>query len=133
MSWRIPAWCQCIGPVLTLILTSSMPESPRVSINLYVLILLYILTPLKWLVKRGRKEEARRVLVKYHANGYEYDALVAREFREICIAIEEEKNTKQISYLDFFRTPGNRHRLWILIVQGKFFRNISSSKVVFNS
>ena len=32
MGWRIPAWCQCIGPALTLILTSSIPESPRVGV-----------------------------------------------------------------------------------------------------
>ncbi|KAJ5634253.1 hypothetical protein N7528_002095 [Penicillium herquei] len=100
MAWRIPAWCQCIGPVMTLVLTSTMPESPR------------------WLVKRGRLDEARNILVKYHANGKEDDALVVYEFGEICNAITEEQNIKQVAYSDFLKTPGNRHRLLILFVQG---------------
>lgn len=58
------------------------------------------------------------MLVKYHANGKEDDELVAHEFGEICRAIEDEKNAKQISYSDFLKTPGNRHRLMILFVQG---------------
>ncbi|KAJ5379847.1 uncharacterized protein N7496_002275 [Penicillium cataractarum] len=100
MAWRIPAWLQVCGPSVTLILTATMPESPR------------------WLVRNRRLEDARKVLVKYHANGLEDDPLVDYEFREICAAIEEEQNAKQIKYTDFLRTPGNRHRLMILIVQG---------------
>ncbi|KAJ5721741.1 uncharacterized protein N7483_009675 [Penicillium malachiteum] len=110
MAWRIPAWCQCIGPVITLLLTASMPESPR------------------WLVKRGRLDEARNILVKYHVNGKEDDALVVHEFGEICSAITEEQNIKQVSYSDFLKTPGNRHRLLILFVQGQgpYYANLTT-------
>ncbi|KAK1855371.1 hypothetical protein CCHR01_01992 [Colletotrichum chrysophilum] len=100
MSWRIPCWTQLVGPILTLALTSTMPESPR------------------WLVKKGRLANARTILIKYHANGKEDDDLVEYEFREIVEALKLEDLNKQTTYLDFFRTPGNRHRLLILVVLG---------------
>ncbi|KAF9875365.1 hexose transporter protein [Colletotrichum karsti] len=77
-------------------------------------------TPLAvtWLVKEGRSTQARAVLVKYHANGKEDDELVDYEFREIVDAMKLEDLNKQTTYLAFFETPGNRHRLMILIVVG---------------
>jgi hypothetical protein len=66
----------------------------------------------------GRAQEARNVLVKYHANGAEDDALVAYEFREIVAAINDEEMLPQTRYLDFLKSPGNRHRLLIIVVVG---------------
>ncbi|KAF4830873.1 Lactose permease [Colletotrichum tropicale] len=72
----------------------------------------------QWLVKKGRLANARTILIKYHANGKEDDELVEYEFREIVEALKLEDLNKQTTYLDFFRTPGNRHWLLILIVLG---------------
>lgn len=58
------------------------------------------------------------MLIKYHANGKEDDELVAYEYNEIVQAIKAEDNLPQTSYLDFVRSPGNRHRLLILVVVG---------------
>lgn len=69
-------------------------------------------------MKKGRLANARTILIKYHANGKEDDELVEYEFREIVEALKLEDLNKQTAYLDFFRTPGNRHRLLILIVLG---------------
>lgn len=40
------------------------------------------------------------------------------EFREICSFIEEEKHLPQTRYSDLLKTPGNRHRLLIIVVAG---------------
>ncbi|KAI8235335.1 hypothetical protein K4K55_004379 [Colletotrichum sp. SAR 10_96] len=79
---------------------------------------LWIGTCITWLVKKGRLANARTILIKYHANGKEDDELVEYEFREIVEAMKLEDLNNQTTYLDFFRTPGNRHRLLILTLLG---------------
>ncbi|GFZ47588.1 hypothetical protein JCM24511_05332 [Saitozyma sp. JCM 24511] len=90
--WRLPCIFQIVGPIIVLSLLSTAPESPR------------------FLVKRGRHEEALAMLAKYHANGDTDDQLVAWELKEITVALEQEELEKKSSYLDFFRTRGNRKR-----------------------
>lgn len=55
------------------------------------------------------------MLSKHHANGVADDPLVLWELAEIQAALNEERATQQTSYLDFFRTAGNRRRLVILL------------------
>lgn len=68
----------------------------------------------RFLVSKGKIEEARRILLKYHANGDEIigGPLVDFEMSEIQSAIEQEVIADKSSYKDFFRTPGNRKRLF---------------------
>lgn len=98
MSWRIPCFIQLVGPGVTLLMTATMPESPR------------------WLAKKGKTEKAKAILVKYHANGDETDELANYEYREIIHALEDEQHNSQTSYFNFFKTRGNIHRLWINVV-----------------
>jgi hypothetical protein len=67
-------------------------------------------------MKQGRIEEAHAMLAKYHANGDRDDPLVQLELREISAALEREEALKQVSFMDFTRTPGNRKRLWVLVM-----------------
>lgn len=61
------------------------------------------------------------MLCKYHANGAEDDALVAFEFKEMQEAIANEQAAKEgTSYKAFLKTPGNRHRLLIIVLVGLF-------------
>ncbi|KAJ6028326.1 hypothetical protein N7540_003902 [Penicillium herquei] len=99
-SWRIPCYLQLLGPIFVLIATARCPESPR------------------WLISKGRKEEASQILAKYHANGDMNDPLVQYEFREIEIALGIEQLSGEVSFMDFTKTKANRHRLLILIVVG---------------
>ncbi|KAL0943527.1 hexose transporter protein (Lactose permease) [Colletotrichum truncatum] len=102
-SWRIPSLLQAIPSVYQGLLIYFLPESPR------------------WLVSRGKVSEARAVLNKYHA-GEQGDSdispLVRYEMVEIEAAIELEKLQNKRSYLDFFATKGNRHRLIIAVTLG---------------
>lgn len=80
---------------------SGIPESPR------------------FLIAKDRSDEALHILAKFHAGGDLNNATVQYEYREIkeTIRIEQEAS-KATSYLDFFRTKGNRWRLAIIISLG---------------
>jgi len=80
-----------------------IPESPR------------------WLLSKDRESEALAILAKYHANGDDQDATVQFQFIEIRETLRlEYQSKKSSSYLDFFRTKGNRYRLLLLIGLGFF-------------
>jgi len=71
------------------------------------------------MVSKGKHQEAITLLAKYHANGDETDELVMYEFSEMKTAIETEAAAAAgTSYLTFFRTKGNRKRLYILVCLG---------------
>lgn len=56
------------------------------------------------------------MLAKYHGNGDRTNATVAFEFQEIKETLAMEFDAKKSSsYMDFLRTPGNRHRVVLLI------------------
>jgi MFS family permease len=75
----------------------------------------------RWLASKGRIEEVRAFLVKYHADGDENSPLVTFELEEITATLALETRVKQTtSYADMLRTKGNRHRLLISLTLGIF-------------
>nr|QFR37080.1 MFS transporter [Cyberlindnera americana] len=97
-SWRVPSIVQGFFPLVQAILIYFVPESPR------------------YLVSKGKNEEARTILLKFHGGNDEAvgGALVDFEMSEIELAIEQEKLADKFSYKSFFQTPGNRKRLFLL-------------------
>ena len=98
-AWRIPSILQGALPIFTIALIYLVPESPR------------------WLVQKGKYTEARSVLAKWHAGGDTDAPLVDFEMDQITLQIDTASTlSTSSSYLDFFRTKGNRHRLFILVM-----------------
>lgn len=98
-SWRSLTLLQCIPGILVLSCIYWIPESPR------------------WLVAKGRYEEAEQMLAHYHANGDRKNETVVFEFHEMkrTIELEFSAGKKSSSFLDFARTAGNRYRVMLLV------------------
>ena len=91
-----------------------VPESPR------------------FLIANDKQDQALQMLAKYHANGNVNDATVQFEYREIKETLAKElEHKKSSSYLDFFRTKGNRYRFIVLISLG-FFSQWSGNAIISN-
>ncbi|KAK4140307.1 general substrate transporter [Dichotomopilus funicola] len=102
-SWRIPALLQAIPSVVQLLFVYWVPESPR------------------FLMAKDKHDRALEILARYHANGDVNHPTVQFEYREIKETIRLEfEASKSSSYLDFFRTKGNRYRFAVLISLGIF-------------
>ncbi|CAN9397373.1 unnamed protein product [Alternaria alternata] len=64
-SWKLPVAIQLFWSLAQLSLIIFCPESPR------------------WLVRHGKQEKARSIMIRYHANGHDGDELVSSEFARI--------------------------------------------------
>ncbi|KAF2036550.1 general substrate transporter [Setomelanomma holmii] len=101
-AWRIPSVLQMMLPVLALPGLLMSPESPR------------------WLVSVDRVDQARNILTTSHAGGDSTSALVEYEMIEITTAIQMEATLADASYMEMFKTQGNRRRLLISVSLGIF-------------
>ncbi|KAH8802497.1 general substrate transporter [Xylogone sp. PMI_703] len=91
-AWRFPLAFQCVPPILCLSVCWLVPESPR------------------WLVSRGRREEALQILIKYHGNGNPDSALVRLEYAELLQTIEEDGADRR--WWDFREMVSNKANLF---------------------
>ncbi|TCD62432.1 hypothetical protein EIP91_006893 [Steccherinum ochraceum] len=110
-AWRLPSALQGLASLFQVFLILLGPESPR------------------WLMSKGRNEEALATLAYYHAEGDDQHPLVQFEYDEIKAALEAEQIQKQTGWLQLVRTPGNRRRLRILIAMA-FFSQWSGNGLV---
>ncbi|KAI0751147.1 hexose transporter [Daedaleopsis nitida] len=93
--WRIPSVLQVIPSLLQVTFIWFLPESPR------------------WLVAKGRGEEAYAILAKYHAEGDLNSELVKLEFAEIENTLALEKEQARGSWRELAASPGMRKRILI--------------------
>ncbi|TFK23349.1 hexose transporter [Coprinopsis marcescibilis] len=111
-AWRIPSALQALPSVIQIALIFFCPESPR------------------WLISKGRNEQALKTLAYYHADGNEEDPLVKYEYEEIKAAIEFDRTVAaKVGWKTLFATAGNRRRMRIIIALA-FFSQWSGNGLV---
>lgn len=95
-SWRAVSLIQMFPSLISITLTWFVPESPR------------------WLISKGKNEQAFKVIVDNHCGGDETDPLASFEYHEIQETLRLEKENSHRSWLDLVRTRGNRYRTWVV-------------------
>lgn len=101
LAWRVPVILQLAVPGIQFVGFLMASESPR------------------WLVSKGRMDEARDILVQKHAGGDSNSALVMFEFDEIVESLRLERElSATVKISDLWKTSGNRHRLFISVSLG---------------
>ncbi|WWC86547.1 uncharacterized protein L201_001424 [Kwoniella dendrophila CBS 6074] len=99
IAWRLPLGFQMAPAVPLLLLSFLLPESPR------------------WLMIKGREEEALRTLARLHARGNENDAFVRGEFLTMREKVGEEAAQNQSWSLIFGDRTNLRKVLYGIILQ----------------
>lgn len=103
LNWRLPMATQALPCAIVLAFIWFLPESPR------------------WLMSRGRDQEARAILAKYHGDGDPEHEIVQLEMEEMSEAIETTGSDKKWwDYRGLFNSKGNRHRMFLVLCVGFF-------------
>ncbi|KAF2705057.1 general substrate transporter [Pleomassaria siparia CBS 279.74] len=93
-AWRIPSLVQAVPGILCMIVLLFVPESPR------------------WLISKGRNEEALEILAIANAEGRTDDPVVLVQYKEITDTLRWEKE-RQLSLVQAITLKANRKRLII--------------------
>ncbi|KAJ8514113.1 hypothetical protein ONZ45_g8281 [Pleurotus djamor] len=90
----------------------------------------------RWLIRKGRNEEALNILAYYHADGNRNDPLVQYEYKEIMTSLTlenqraaESSSSDWTGWLQLLATPANRRRMR-LVVALAFFSQWSGNGLV---
>jgi len=83
----------------------------------------------RWYVQKNKPERALKILAHYFAFDDEQDITVQFVHREIETTLALEKEFSKYSIFEFFKTKGNRHRLFILVTMG-FFSQWSGNAII---
>lgn len=93
LAWRLPLGLQCIPPGFILLGSLLIPESPR------------------WLCSRGRFEDARKIIAKYHGAGDSNHPVVQLEMREFEESIKVQKSRSWWDWRQLVHTHNARWRI----------------------
>lgn len=109
--WRIPSLLELALPALQMVVAFFGPESPR------------------WLIDKGRREEATNFFARFHAAGDKNHPIVAYEMAEIAATIEEEKLQSVGSWVQWFRGKTMVHRLFLCLAI-PFMQQLSGNALI---
>ena len=101
-SWRIPSLLQMVPSILQIACVFLIPESPR------------------YLISKEKREEARAVLVKYHAEGDADSLFVQAEMAQIEGTLRIELQNSKRSWGELLAKSGMRRRVLIAACIGLF-------------
>ena len=97
-AWRMPSAFQALFAVLSIGILPFIPESPR------------------WLVYKGRRQEALEVIALTHADGNFEDPVVLVQFKEIVDTLEWEKSVGQTTSLkQVVKTRSSMRRIMLVL------------------
>ncbi|TFK96838.1 hexose transporter [Pterulicium gracile] len=94
-AWRLPSVLQAAPSIMQIAFIFWLPESPR------------------WLISRGRGDEAFAILAKYHAEGDMDSEFVKAEYAQIEQTLKLEVESSRTSWGDLVKTPGMRRRVLV--------------------
>ena len=97
-AWRLPLLLQVAPPTICMSLIWLCPESPR------------------WLISRGRDDEARAVMIKYHSSDGKTNPLIELQLKEFKQMIEVRKMEPVWDYSALYQTANARWRMLALIL-----------------
>jgi hypothetical protein len=101
-AWRLPSLLQICPSLLQICTVFFLPESPR------------------YLISHDRDDEAREILIKYHAEGDRNSVLVQAEMAQIRETIRTEMEVSKQSWMELLSTYGMRRRFLVTIFIGLF-------------
>lgn len=97
-SWRFPLAVQCIPPLVVLAGSSLIPYSPR------------------WLLSKGRREEAFEIVKRLHRRAGDPEDVAARQEFYLMEKQYEMDAQYEVRRLEIFRTRPNRYRSLIAAI-----------------
>ncbi|KAJ7088535.1 hexose transporter [Mycena crocata] len=100
--WRIPSLLQASPSIMQLTFVLLVPESPR------------------WLLSKGRDDEAMAILVKYHAEGDAQSEFIKAEYADIQMRLREEAVSAKRGWFVLLSTPAMRKRAMLAAFLGIF-------------
>lgn len=98
-SWRIPLGIQIAPAVVLMFGTVFLPFSPR------------------WLINKGRNEEALAVLARLHSKGDKTNPEVVTEYEEIIAQVEHERTVSVSSYVELLKGTVRKRLILGVVIQ----------------